>query len=314
MNAPFRFLPLVLLALSLIPTNAHAQLAPSISTADDERFAYHANTGWTNWRWDTSDPGDGATVTQFCLSGFVYSANCGWIDLGDGAPQNGIQYQNQVVAAQNDFGVNHDGNGNLSGFAYAANIGWINFGNPATWNDPPKINLLNGQMSGYAYSANCGWLDLGTNGTVRVKTDSIEIKDSDNDMIDDAWEFTQLANASMTLTLATLTKTGDNDNDGQLDLEEYLADTDPFDPNDTFNVLTLGITIPPAPNNVDITWTSKTTRAYQVSLSTTNLDPGSFSDLGSAVIGLSPTTTALFPDPLPRNKFWKVEAKLPLSP
>lgn len=317
MTAPSRFLPLFALALSAsfsLPALSPAQLAPTISTSNTERFSYLANAGWVNWRWDTSSPGKGATVTAYCLSGFVYSANCGWIDLGDGTPQNGIQYQNQVVATQNDFGVNHDGNGNLSGYAYGANIGWINFGNPATWSNPPKINLANGQMSGYAYSANCGWMDLGNNGTIRVKTDSIEVKDADNDMIDDGWELTQLSNNSQPLTLTTLTKTTDNDGDGETDLEEYLADTDPLNASDRFDILSLSITPPLASANIAITWTSKTTRVYDISLSTTNLAPGSFSDLSSNIPGQADSTTASFGDTLPRNKFWNVEAKLPLSP
>ena len=47
----------------------------------------------------------------------------GWIHLGDGTPANGIRYQNNSAS---DYGVNHDGLGNLSGLAYGANIGWIN--------------------------------------------------------------------------------------------------------------------------------------------------------------------------------------------
>ena len=48
-------------------------------------------------------------------------ANIGWLDLGDGTPPNGIQYLNNSAA---DFGVNHDGAGNLSR-AFAELIGWM---------------------------------------------------------------------------------------------------------------------------------------------------------------------------------------------
>ena len=54
----------------------------------------------------------------------IYSANFGWINLGNGSPTNGIYYQN---IATNDFGVNQDGLGNLRGYAWGANLGWINF-------------------------------------------------------------------------------------------------------------------------------------------------------------------------------------------
>ena len=75
--------------------------------------------GWT-CRGDTNN---GAVIGEYVCSGYIYSANVGWINLGSGSPANGIRYQNNSAA---DFGVNQDGLGNLSGYAYGANIGWIN--------------------------------------------------------------------------------------------------------------------------------------------------------------------------------------------
>src|SRR6266571_3989643 len=71
------------------------------------QFAYGANLGWMDWRGDTNS---GAVIGEYVCSGYIYAANVGWINLGGGAPVNGIQYQNNSAA---DFGVNTDGLGNL---------------------------------------------------------------------------------------------------------------------------------------------------------------------------------------------------------
>src|SRR6267143_4588872 len=114
------------------------------------RHAYGANVGWMDWR---ADGANGARIGEYVCSGYLYAANVGWINLGSGAPSNGIQYQND---SGTDFGVNHDGLGNLRGYAYGANIGWVNFENTGA----PKMDLKNGKFTGSIYSANCGWISL----------------------------------------------------------------------------------------------------------------------------------------------------------
>src|ERR1051325_3011593 len=108
------------LASALLLTAALDQ-ALAVSTINaTNQFAYGANIGWLNWRGDTNN---GAIIGEYVCSGCIYSANVGWINLGSGAPANGIRYQNN---SGTDFGVNHDGLGNLRGYAYGPNIGWIN--------------------------------------------------------------------------------------------------------------------------------------------------------------------------------------------
>ena len=119
---------------------SNASAATTINAAN--KFSYGANIGWMDWRGDVAN---GAVIGQFTCSGYIYAANTGWIHLGDGASVNNLHYQNN---AANDYGVNHDGAGNLSGLAYSANTGWINFG----WagpNDPnrPRFDLLTGNFS-----------------------------------------------------------------------------------------------------------------------------------------------------------------------
>ncbi len=293
----------------LIAAACASQLAAGGTTIDSSnRYAYGANIGWVSFRWDTGSPGQGATIGQFVCSGYIHGANVGWIDLGDGSPADGIAYSN---ASAGDFGVNHDGQGNLSGFAYGANIAWIKF-DPAI-SDPPRINLKTGKLGGFVYSANCGWIDLGSNGTHFVQSNTIEpCPDSDADMIADAWELQQAATAGLSPVLTHLAKTTDADGDGQGDLEEYIADSNPFDDSDFFKVLNLHVTKLPA-DNVTIQWTSSPRRLYTI---------GSNTDLGPFTVNLNDlapapgaSTSATFTDLLqPPRKFWRVGAKLPLSP
>ncbi len=101
---------------------------------------------------------------NFC-SGFIYSANVGWINLGNGSPATGTSYKND---SGTDFGVNVDSSGNLRGYAWGANIGWINFETTGE----PAVNPTTGKFSGYAWSANCGWISL-SNAVAFVQTDIV---------------------------------------------------------------------------------------------------------------------------------------------
>ena len=57
--------------------------ADSTINATDKN-AYGANIGWINFKHDQPVAPEGAVVGEYVCSGYVYSANCGWIDLGDG--------------------------------------------------------------------------------------------------------------------------------------------------------------------------------------------------------------------------------------
>jgi hypothetical protein len=140
---------------------------PTIDPVD--RYAWGENIGWTDWRWDPGTPGKGATIGQNFCAGFIWGENVGWIQLGTGAPADGLQYTNTAAA---DYGLNHDGEGNLFGLAWGENIGWITFDQSAS--DPPHLDLATGRFAGYAYGENIGWIDLGSNGIHFVKTTTIE--------------------------------------------------------------------------------------------------------------------------------------------
>jgi hypothetical protein len=295
MKTSLRFLAVVALASSfiLLPST-FLEAATTINSVN--KYAYGANTGWQDWRGDTNN---GVVIGDFVCSGFIYDANTGWIHLGDGTPTNGIQYLN---VSSNDFGVNHDGLGNLRGFAYGANIGWVNFEN----NGAAKVDLVTGRLSGSIYSANCGWISL-SNAFAFVQTDTIPSTDTDGDGISDQWEQQKFGN------LTTADASTDADGDGQTDKQEYLADTNPLDAGDHLQITAIAGSSAGTTNG--LTWTSKPTRHYRV-LQTTNL---ALAYATNITLGLVPpdvgaTTTRSVTNTATNDRYFKVQSLRPLAP
>ena len=283
----------------LVPNRTFA--ATTIDPANS--FAYGVNIGWIDWRGDVVN---GAVIGAFVCSGYLYSANAGWIHLGDGTPVNGIRYQNNSAA---DFGVNHDGIGNLRGFAYGANIGWLAFTNREASGgtyDGPKVNLLTGRLSGFIWSANCGWISL-SNQFAFVRTGTMDCgPDTDGDGIPDAWELLYAGN------LVNLTGPGDNDDDGMTNLEEFESDTNPLDP--LSNLRFQGIQKNNAAQPTRLEWASSPTRQYRVRGSTDVGAPQPWPDVGLGLITPDAGATTqrnvpVTPDPF---RFFLIEAIKPL--
>src|SRR5437867_6195492 len=279
-----------------------ASPATTINSANN--YAYGANIGWVDWRGDVSS---GAVIGEFTCSGYIYSANVGWINLGSGSPANGIRYLNNSA---NDFGVNHDGAGNLSGYAWGANIGWVTFTNrdaAGASYAAPKVDLLTGKLSGYIYGANVGWISL-SNAFACVQTDSIRMgPDSDGDGLPDDWELSGAGN------LTTLNGTGDADGDGLTDAQEYIADTNPLDPNSGLRITQF---MASSSGTLDtITWASRPSRNYRIVEKLSLGSGGSWTDIGlGAIPGASGTTTRSFSDGPSFQNFFRVQAVFPLSP
>ncbi len=278
-----------------------SSFVPVVSPADTtihsvNRHAYGANIGWMDARGDVVN---GAVIGQHYCTGYVWSANCGWISLGNG-PTNGWQYSN---ASAGDWGVNHDGAGNLRGMAYGANIGWVSFES----NGNPRVNLLTGNLSGYAYGANVGWISL-SNNQAFAQTDYLDVgPDTDGDGIPDAWEYKQAGD------LGTLgPHPDDEDNDGVPDVYEYLADSDPTDLNDHLRISAFDRV---APTNT-VTWTVAPTRLYQLEQSGGATNNAVWVDSGFGVMepGSGPTLTRNLVDPGATNRFYRTRAIVPLSP
>jgi hypothetical protein len=273
-----------------------AALAQAQTTIDPiNNDAYGANIGWINAQGDVVN---GMVVGDSFCWGYIYSANCGWIHLGNGNPQFGQKYGNNSAS---NYGVNHDGLGNLTGYAYGANIGWVNF--EQTYGKP-KVDLMTGVLSGYVWGANVGWIALNT-AQGYVKTMTIDPgPDTDGDGIPDAWEYRYFTFGR--LALGYLSADGDYDGDGVSDYAEYLADTDPTDPNDRLLITDFAI----AGSTNTLTWTAKPTRAYMLQRGETLTNwvsgvssiPSSGPEMSEEVIGVTNAT-----------KFYRVKAALPLS-
>lgn len=290
-----RFLGICALGLAQLFSTFSIQLstAHAATTIDGaNKYAWAANMGWLDCRGDTNS---GAVIGEYVCSGYLYAGNVGWINLGSGAPANKIQYQNNSAA---DFGINHDGLGNLRGYAWGANIGWLNF----ETNGAPKVDLFTGRMSGYVWSANCGWISL-SNSAASVQTVTIRQGANAPDDLPIAW---LLQNFGTTNVNAN----ADADGDGVSNANEYLAGTNPNDPKDYLRITSFARGEFGNPTRNDLVWTSQPSRFYAVQ-SKANLAPSSWSDL---LAFFSPgTNNATFNDS-GTNRFYRIRAYRPLTP
>ncbi|MDE3067975.1 MAG: hypothetical protein KGJ60_10560 [Verrucomicrobiota bacterium] len=280
-------------ALGLQPS-AWLRAATTIDTAN--RHAWGANLGWMDWVGDTNN---GAVMGDYTCSGYIYSANVGWINLGSGAPADGIYYQNNSAS---DFGVNNDGLGDLSGYAWGANIGWITF--EQTYGQP-KVNMLTGQLGGYVWSANCGWISL-SNAVASVQTDSLFPGPLAPNGLPIPWLLTYFGTTNIA---ANADPTGK----GMTITQDYVAGTDPTNAGSLLRITAASFA--PGGTHASLTWDSVPTRYYDLqknpNLSTTNWTD---SGLGLIAPSAGASTTAGFTDTNAPGRFYRVQVVQPLSP
>lgn len=284
----------VLRALITLVAISNLHAASTIDAIN--RYAYGPNLGWMN---AVADTNNGAVIGNFVCSGYIYSANAGWIYLGGGSPINGIYYQNNSVG---DFGVNNDGLGNLTGCAWGANIGWINFEQAY---GQPKVNMLNGQLSGYVWSANCGWISL-SNSVASVQTDFIFPGPLAPNGLPIPWLLTYFGTTNIP---ANADPTGK----GMTITQDYLAGTNPTNRNSVLRI-TSG-SFARGGTNVSLTWNSVPTRYYYLQ-KTRNLATNGWLDSGLGLIPPSAgsSTSAGFTDTNAPARFYRVESVQPLPP
>ncbi len=283
----------IILTASLALLVASARADTTINT--NHHYAYGANIGWIELRGDVLH---GAVLGQSYLTGYVWSANCGWIGLGNG-PANGWSYSN---LSSNDWGVNHNGTGLLSGYAYGANIGWINF--DQTYGRP-RVDLRTGNLSGYIWGANIGWMGF-SNVQAYSQTDRLDSgPDTDHDGIPDAWEYKEAGN------LTSLWGDGhDADGDHMSDVAEYGADTSPL--NDQSLLTVVGVQ--QQASATLLTWTIRYSRFYRLAQST-NLLVGTWRDTGLGLMSpeIGGTMTREIADQAEPITFYCPEAVIPLE-
>jgi hypothetical protein len=288
----------VLLLSSFILIGSLASVAATTIDTNNA-YAYGANIGWVN---AFADGTNGAVMGQFYCTGYIYSANVGWICLGaSNGPVNGYSYSN---IASNDWGVNNvGGSGQLAGMAYGANIGWITF--EQTFGTP-TVNLRNGQMTGYAYSANVGWISL-SNSFAVLQTDTLSPGLVGANGLPLAWQQEYFGNTNVNAN-------ADPDGDGMSNLQEYLAGTNPTDPNSRLRITAISGNA--VGSTATLTWTSVPSRLYYVE-ERTNLTSGAWAtNMTLGVVSPDPgsTTTRSLTDTAVSNRFFRVQAVVPLSP
>lgn len=257
-------------------------------------WAWAANFGWINARPDSEF---GAELRENICTGYLYSANAGWIHLGDGTPENGVRYQND---SSTDFGVNLDSMGNLRGLAYGANIGWITFHETGM----PRVDLSTGQLSGSAYAANAGWIRLSGEGFGLRITRLSPGTDTDGDGLPDSWERTYAQ------SLSVLSRLTDTDGDGTSDLMEYLADTNPLEASDSLRITQFESSV----SQSIVSWAAKPTRSYSVQSRSDFGGTSSWIDVATVGLGGGPFIRVVLPNaPGESHRFFRVQAIRPLS-
>jgi len=119
---------------------------------DGSQYAWGENIGWLNAE-PGGDGGNGITVTDGGLSGWMWGENSGWISLS---------CVNTGSCGSVPYGVTNDA-GTLAGFAWAENAGWISFScaNTASCGTASygvTIDQASGVFSGEAWGESVGWV------------------------------------------------------------------------------------------------------------------------------------------------------------
>jgi len=150
---------------------------------ETDKWAWGSNLGWV----DFCPTNGGVTVYDDHLEGYAYAENIGWVRLGTHTTGSPHTYTN---TNSTNYGVNHDGSGNLSGYAWSTNAGWINF-NPN--HSQVTINMGTGSFDGYAWSENVGWIHfknvspeynvICTNPALPVELLSFEAESDDTEVV-----------------------------------------------------------------------------------------------------------------------------------
>lgn len=249
------------LAISWLAVCAVTPMATGTTIDGTNKVAYGSNVGWMN---AAGNGTNGAVLGQYACTGYVWSAGCGWLCLGNW-PTNGWRYGNDRAG---DFGVNLTGQGELVGYAYGANIGWVTFEQAFGC---PRVDLRTGILSGYAYGANVGWISL-SNAQAYVSTTELSPgPDANGNGLPDSWEMARAGNLT-----TLLGGSHDQDHDGVTDLDEYKADTDPLAATEAFRMMSINVNW----TTNTVAWTVRPTRLYRLQAAPNLESGGAWTNVG----------------------------------
>ena len=158
-------------------------------------------------------------------------------------------------------------------------------------------------MSGYVWSANCGWISL-SNAVAYVQTDTIAAGALAPNGLPIAW---LLANFGTTNVDAN----ADPDHDGMSNAQEYLAGTNPNDPNSNLRITSFYRGLVGDPARIDMQWMGNASRFYAVQQSSALGGTNAWSDI--VVFPWAGANNVAFDD-TQTNSFYRVRAFRPLTP
>jgi hypothetical protein len=162
--------------------------------------------------------------------------------------------------------------------------------------------------TGYIYTADVGWISL-SNSFAVLQTDSLSPGplDANGSGLPIAWEKEYFGSTKINAN-------ADPDGDGMSNLHEYLAGTNPTDPKSNLRIT--AVSGNPLGSTATLTWTSVPSRLYQVE-ERTNLTINTWATnvtLGVVSPDLGSTTVRHLTDAAAVNRFFRVQAIVPLSP
>jgi hypothetical protein len=122
---------------------------------DGSQYAWASNLGWLNAE-PLGEGGPGLSLSDEAATGWLWSANSGWVSLS---------CENTSSCPSVDYGVVNDGDGRLSGYAWSPNLGWISFScvdsdSCGSVDYGVQVDPASGEMSGWAWAANAGWVSF----------------------------------------------------------------------------------------------------------------------------------------------------------
>ncbi|TFH13855.1 MAG: hypothetical protein E4H02_11005 [Lentisphaerales bacterium] len=264
------------------------------------KWAWAEGTGWIDCR---TDPTNGMIIGQYVCSGHMWNEGVGWIFLGNGNPTNGIRYTNE---SPEDYGVNHDGKGNLRGYAWSPSAGWIHFEETGA----PTVDLTTGLFSGFAWGEGVGWMSF-DNLQSYLQTDGLAAGDDlDGDNIPDAWERSTTGVTNLDV-IGGSDGSQDSDSDGITDYYEYVGGTDPEDPNDYLKLVGMSS----VGGDIQIEWASEETRTYVIEQIDDLTDPAGWTTniLGVISPDAGTNSTEVLSDGVLTQRFYRIKALVPLS-